>query len=459
MKRIIFCFDGTTNTLSAEHPTNVVLMAESIKATASDDTPQLVYYDEGVGTGKLDRIRGTLFGVGLVDNIEEAYRFLIFNHEPDDEIFIFGYSRGAYTARSFAGFIRHVGVLDSDNAKQIEKALNLYKAAMSDDGDDHIEALRFRARYSKKICVSDYDEDWRNEYVDGYEKGQSAKLNIKYVGVWDTVGALGVPNILPFAAWLNRKKGFHDVRLTSKVGSARHALALDEKRKLFRPTIWGNINELNTDKSFSSYDIKAPYQQKWFPGVHGSVGGGGPLRGLSDNALSWVITGARRAGLEVNVDEASRIYKLKPNFSEALHNNPKKPFYKRNILGLIYRFFFHDDREGPQDIKDISASVLKRWLTNAEDLPEKIQYRPLSLYLIFDDMVKVSEMIDNFDNPALQTKMLSTHTVIKGDTLQKISKRYLGSVDHVENIYDLNRDLIDDPDEIHIGWQIRIPKK
>jgi uncharacterized protein (DUF2235 family) len=151
MKRIVFCFDGTTNKLAAENPTNVVLMAESVLPTAPDGTPQLVHYDEGVGTGKMDRVRGTVFGVGLVTNLREAYRFLIFNHEPNDEIFIFGFSRGAFTARSFAGFIRHVGILDVNSAREIDRALDLYESAMGSDGDDHLEALKFRAAHSSKV--------------------------------------------------------------------------------------------------------------------------------------------------------------------------------------------------------------------------------------------------------------------------------------------------------------------
>lgn len=126
MKRLVFCFDGSWNRLDADCPTNVVLMAESIRPTASDGTTQIVYYDEGVGTGKREKFRGGVLGMGLLTNLREAYRFLIFNYEPGDEIFIFGFSRGAYTARSFAGFTRHVGVLDINSASQINRALSLY---------------------------------------------------------------------------------------------------------------------------------------------------------------------------------------------------------------------------------------------------------------------------------------------------------------------------------------------
>ena len=112
MKRLVFCFDGTWNRLAADCPTNVVLVAEMTKPIASNGIPQIVYYDEGIGTARDERFRGGAFGKGMMDNIREAYRFLLFNYEPGDHIFAFGFSRGAFTARSFVGFIRHAGILD-----------------------------------------------------------------------------------------------------------------------------------------------------------------------------------------------------------------------------------------------------------------------------------------------------------------------------------------------------------
>lgn len=386
MKRIVFCFDGTTNKLAAENPTNVVLMAESVVPTATDGTPQLVHYDEGVGTGKLDRVSGALVGVGLVTNLREAYQFLIFNHEPGDEIFIFGFSRGAYTARSFAGFIRHAGILDVNSAKEIDNAIKLYKSAVTRAGDDDLTALKFRAKNSSQICISDFDEDWRCENVGGYKKGQAKRLIIKYVGVWDTVGALGWPSVFPFAKCLNRSRGFHDVRLTSKVHSARHALAIDETRKLFRPTVWGNVDELNSDKGYSSFDLDAPYQQKWFPGVHSAVGGGGPERGLSDSGLSWILVGARRAGLEINTANNSRVFDVTPDFLSPLQNCPDRPFYEKGLIGKLNRLLLHGPREGPIHLKDISAFALRRWSLDPEDLPENVEYRPAPLERLRNDI-------------------------------------------------------------------------
>ncbi|MBK6297885.1 MAG: DUF2235 domain-containing protein [Sphingomonadales bacterium] len=129
MKRLVFCFDGTWNKLSTNCPTNVVLVAEMVAPIAKGGVPQIVYYDEGIGTAKSEHFMGGAFGKGMMTNIREAYRFLLFNYEPGDQIYAFGFSRGAYTARSFLGFIRHAGILDVDSAEQIDQAIAIYKGA------------------------------------------------------------------------------------------------------------------------------------------------------------------------------------------------------------------------------------------------------------------------------------------------------------------------------------------
>lgn len=114
MKRLVFCFDGTWNRIDAEHPTNVLFTAESVIPIAPDGVTQLIYYDEGVGTGKGEWLRGSAFGAGLEKNLNDAYRFLGFNHTPGDEIYLFGFSRGAFTARSFARLISRCSILSRE---------------------------------------------------------------------------------------------------------------------------------------------------------------------------------------------------------------------------------------------------------------------------------------------------------------------------------------------------------
>ena len=138
-RRLVFCFDGTWNRLNADLPTNVVRIAQMVPTVARDGTPQVVYYNEGVGTGGwLNRFNGGMFGQGMLQIMREAYRFLIFNYQPGDEIYAFGFSRGAYTARSFIGLIRHAGILDVARAKAINRAIEIYRRAPAGQtGEEH----------------------------------------------------------------------------------------------------------------------------------------------------------------------------------------------------------------------------------------------------------------------------------------------------------------------------------
>ena len=158
MKKLVFCFDGTWNQLSADVPTNVAWLAQMIRPRTRDGTAQVVYYDEGIGTqaNAIRRLTDGAFGWGMLANIREAYRFLIFNYEPGDQIYAFGFSRGAYTARSFLGFIRHAGILDVASASKIDKAIEIYRDAPAGrTGKESALAMRFRAKFCKGMCVSE----------------------------------------------------------------------------------------------------------------------------------------------------------------------------------------------------------------------------------------------------------------------------------------------------------------
>src|SRR5205085_7124915 len=135
------------NRIDAAHSTNVVMTAESVLPLASDNVSQLIYYHEGVGTGRWDRIRGGVFGSGLVQNLADAYRFLIFNHTPGDEIYVFGFSRGAYTARSFAGLLAHSSIPNRRHADQVDKALDLYRERNNKTTEFEERMFEFRNAY------------------------------------------------------------------------------------------------------------------------------------------------------------------------------------------------------------------------------------------------------------------------------------------------------------------------
>ncbi|HEX6559902.1 MAG TPA: DUF2235 domain-containing protein [Longimicrobiales bacterium] len=297
MKRLIVCCDGTWNRADQQSngtpcPTNVVKLAYRVAKRDDHDVPQIVYYDQGVGTGNvLDRFSGGAFGSGLDDNIFDAYRFLIANYEPGDEVFLFGFSRGAFTARSIGGMIRKCGVLQRTHVNLYIDALRLYRSAdiHPDDGD----AVQFRSQNS--CCGAD-------------------PVFIKCIGVWDTVGALGIP-LRGLRALTQGEHRFHDTELSGIVQYAFHALAIDERRAPFMPTLWD-------EKPKPSQTVS----QTWFPGVHSDVGGGYAQNALSDITLQWMIDNAAMAGLAFDRDVlAGR--PLHGNPTGVLHNS-KTGFYR-----------------------------------------------------------------------------------------------------------------------------------
>ena len=167
MKRIVVCSDGTWSVPDKERPTNVTRMARAVAPTAPDGRVQVVFYDAGVGTeGLWSRFAGGVSGKGIEKNIRDCYRFLMHNYEEGDEIYLFGYSRGAYTVRSLAGMVRNVGLLWKSEAGELGRAYQLYRRR--DAGPSSEEARAFRAAHSQEAAIT-------------------------FIGVWDTVGALGIP--------------------------------------------------------------------------------------------------------------------------------------------------------------------------------------------------------------------------------------------------------------------------
>lgn len=443
MKRIVFCFDGTWNALNADTPTNVVLTAASIERQARDGIVQIIHYDEGVGTGRVEKLSGGVFGAGLVDNVREAYRFLIFNYDPGDQIYVFGFSRGAFSARSFIGFVRHVGPLSRLHAARIDEALELYQRRLKGADGAGETMRRFRADYAAAVCVGDDDDSWRCRNVPGYAQGTAPRLKVRYLGIWDTVAALGFPAKLPGSRWLNRKHDFHDASLGDFVESARHAVAIDERRSTFPATLCGDLDALNAAAGKSSDAPDAPYQEKWFPGVHGSVGGGGDIRGLSDGSLDWVLKGAKLAGLKLDVAEGSRIQAFKPDpFAPLVNRTGARP-------GLLDRLT--EDRPGPGDIWQVSTAAIRRWKADGATLPEGKPYRPKTL-------ARVAAALDELTLPGpVADSTMTTYRVEAGETLGHIARKIYGKAALWPDIFDANRDQIDDPDEIFIGQTLRIP--
>lgn len=459
MKRLVFCFDGTWNRLSAATPTNVVLTAASIVRQAGD-VVQIIHYDEGVGTGRLgewskrlDKYMGGVGGAGLIEIVRKAYAFLIFNYDPGDEIFVFGFSRGAFSARTFVGFTRHVGILSRLHAARIDEALKLYKQRRRDADGGSDAMRRFRSDYSRKVCIDAEDEAWRCRNVKGYAPGSASRLTIKYLGVWDTVRALGILDgagalFAPLPLPKSRKYLFHDIRLTDFVENARHAVAIDERRRMFPVELFGDVTELNRSKDSEPDSPTAPYQEKWFPGTHGSVGGGGDVRGLSDAALNWIIRGAKKAGLVLDKDADSRIHNFKPD-----------PFASLDNIGVPTRGGFTylrlTDRKGPPHAWQMAKPALRRYHRPGNEWPERTAYRPPSLTHLFDKL----EAWPAHDFVPSGEPLLTEHTVRLGESLTLLAKHYYGKSTNalVERIFRANTDSLDDPDEIFQGDVLHIP--
>jgi uncharacterized protein (DUF2235 family) len=299
---------------------------------------QLVCHLDGVGSGRgtgrlaraADRALGGLFGQGLTGTLAEAYRFLAFNYAPGDALYLFGFSRGAYMARSLAGLIRNCGIVERAHAEAIPQALALYRARSAATGPDSAAALAFRARFAAQVTTGASEAAWR-----GGRGGGPRPPHQK-----TEIGALGLPGHLRLAGWLNRGLGFHDTALSRGVRAARHAVAIDERRRAFPPTLWDNLDGLTGD-----------YAQRWFPGDHGSVGGGGACALLSNDALAWVAEGAAAAGLALD-GAALAAWRRE--------RDPLGPLIARSgLAGLLA--LDSRDRAGPERVADLAAAALARW--------------------------------------------------------------------------------------------------
>ena len=334
-KRIVICADGTWNrpevNLKEDFPTNVLKLARAIKPVLADGTTQQVFYDWGVGS-YYDPVIGGATGKGVQKNIMDCYRYIVQNYSPDDEIFLFGFSRGSYTVRSLCGFINNCGIIKRNDAKLIQKAFNLYKKSGSKYLPNGSESVKFRNQHSHK------------------------SREIKFVGVWDTVGAMGIP--ISFLGIFEEQDEFYDTKIGNNVSVARHALAIDEHRSDFEPTIWNPRNNMDM-------------QQVWFAGAHSNIGGSykpdkdGSL--LSDIPFKWMVNEANKFGLKT---EPHLNKSINPNPLSTLHNSRRK-FYR--IKEKYYRAIEHN--KGPVLIH---KSVKDRWDNDSK-------YRPKNLRAYIND--------------------------------------------------------------------------
>lgn len=341
MKRIaIFC-DGTWNTPDKQDdgkpcPTNVVKLANAVSLVSRDGlVKQLLYYDIGIGTqgNWFKRAFDGATGTGISKNILQAYFFIMNNYEPGDELFFFGFSHGAFTVRSLSGMIRNSGILDMRYSDKIRQAYKLYKSRNPIHHPKAIEATLFRKTYAVEEVTK-----------------------IKFIGVWDTVGALGNPLFLNGV--VSPRNEFHDTELSSRVENAFHALATDEKRKNFQAALWHQQKD----------SINQTLEQVWFPGVHSDVGGGYPVSSLSDISLKWMMEKAQTCDLAFNP------FPLHPDPLGMKHES-MKGFY--NLGGKYFRPIGLKIPGMGETNENIDSSVIERYQKDPT-------YRPKNLVRYFE---------------------------------------------------------------------------
>ncbi len=323
-KNVVVFSDGTGQEGGRGHDTNVYKFFNMIEDRTEK---QITFYDRGLGTG-FRRITGNVSGIGISKNILDCYEFIFDQYCAGDQVFLFGFSRGATTVRSLSSFIHLFGILPKSRPELIKRAYKIYKT-------------RNRAKRDKLAA-------------DFVKQHHTMWCRIEFLGVWDTVAALGIPfkslDVLVDKVPFFRHK-FQDLRLSESVQHARHALAIDDERLTFHPTLW--------DKELTDYQTM---KQVWFCGMHTDVGGGYPEQELSDIPLIWMIAEAKQHGLRLY--PKNKVI-LSPNPNGVMHDSRGSAltqFYRRRVRS------WDSEKRGKPTVHE---SVLMRKLNrnNAEPPP------------------------------------------------------------------------------------------
>lgn len=310
-KNIVICLDGTGNEFG-DRNSNVVKLFSLLN---KDSKYQEVYYHPGLGTaGEVDKLSRlgriklsvkklfqSMFGYGIFENLKHTYEYLMDNYEPEDKLFIFGFSRGAYTAKALCSMLYMFGLLARGNKETIDYLIKMLKKTSPEDFE---RARKLKAAFST-VCKP------------------------HFVGLWDTVSSVG---------------GFNPIHIpyTQKspdIFIGRHAVSIDETRSFFRENLWEPV---------ANQDIK----EVWFPGVHSDVGGGyfESESALSDLSLEWMIKEAQKAGLKFENIQSNKHFLFAPKYNGLMHNESEKFFWR--IIELIPR---------PVSFKKPDSSWTKRW--------------------------------------------------------------------------------------------------
>ncbi len=353
-KNIVLCCDGTGNTYG-DHNSNVV---ELYRTLVIDGARQVGYYHPGIGTegsptstnpfeAAAAMVAGLAFGWGILDNVGDAYRYLMTTYEEGDKVFVFGFSRGAYTARALAGVLHMFGLLCPGNEGLIPYVVRMYaKRSRKADGMTHTFAV-----------------------ASGFKATFGRPCPLHFVGLWDTVSSVGWiwdPLKLPYTA------------RNPEIAHGRHAVSIDERRCYFRNNLWGD--------PYPGQDSK----QVWFSGVHSDIGGSYPIAesGLSQIALQWMVCEAAALGMLVNPAVADSVLGrtesadgVAPNPAQPAHNSLTLPWWILEVFPHSYYDFMAQKKRWriplgtPRFIPPGSVFHESVWTKLAEDRT----YRPKNL--------------------------------------------------------------------------------
>ena len=294
-KAIVLFSDGTGNSSAKLFKTNVWRMYEAVDLgpPAPDRRQQIAYYDDGVGTSSFKplAVLGGVFGYGLKRNVLDIYKYACRNYKPGDDLYAFGFSRGAFTIRLAVALIASEGLVQSEDESELDR---LAQCAYREFRRLWLpRRLHWPTKQFRRI---------RDRFIrTSYDKDRNLKPVIQFVGVWDTVSAYGGPIAELTRAidnWIFRLST-PDYELNPAVKCARHALALDDERDSFHPLLWDEVHEDKVEAAAlaANPDAKRRMQQVWFTGMHSDVGGGYPDESLSYVSLLWMMEEAEQAGL------------------------------------------------------------------------------------------------------------------------------------------------------------------
>jgi uncharacterized protein (DUF2235 family) len=327
-KNIVLLSDGTGNSAAKLFKTNVWRIYQALDLSGADavnlnKTEQIAYYDDGVGTSSFRPLAalGGAFGFGLKRNVIDLYCFLCRNYAPGDAVYCFGFSRGAFTIRVLTGLIAHQGLVDADSELELRRRAKLA-----------FQSYR-RARYRSALGWEQPLRTLREKAARRRDAGRletQPKPTIKFVGLWDTVAAYGLPIDELTRAW-NAVFPFSipDREPSGSIQRACHALALDDERNTFHPVLW-NEQRLPGENVYANHVREERITQVWFTGMHSNVGGGYPDDALAHVSLDWMMGEAEREKLAFRAGERDKV--------KALADPNGKVYDSRHAMGGLYRY-------------------------------------------------------------------------------------------------------------------------